>query len=359
MSYTPPIGDATSSAKGVLRLSGDLSGTATTPTVPGLASKVDDSDSRLTDARTPIDASVTDAKVASNAAISLDKTADGTDRLAMTADERTKLAGLTGAIYVTTTNATLPALDDGTVIARYSATIPATPVVSSVGTNTSIAVSNTITVTTTASIPAGDIIVVGYTRGTGSTSTAGTMAVTLASGAVSAWQTPASANRASTVEVELQVGMVTTTIPSGTVVTVTTSGNSTNRINMAVAGIHNLTSAVPEATSGDDANGVAGSASAGANTAAATLSAPTDATTTSANTLVLGLFGFNTSATWSFLAATQIAYTATAAGSSDRGLILGYKVATTAAIQSTTVNGTASTGVAGVTLALPIPMVEA
>jgi hypothetical protein len=43
MSFTPPIGDATSSAKGVVRLTGDLGGTAASPTVPGLASKIDSS----------------------------------------------------------------------------------------------------------------------------------------------------------------------------------------------------------------------------------------------------------------------------------------------------------------------------
>lgn len=41
MSYTPPVGDATSTTKGVIRLSGDFSGTAASPTVPGLAQKID------------------------------------------------------------------------------------------------------------------------------------------------------------------------------------------------------------------------------------------------------------------------------------------------------------------------------
>lgn len=59
------VSDATSSAKGVIQLSGDLAGTAAAPTVPGLASKVDGTDSRLTDNRTPTDSSVTTAKIAS------------------------------------------------------------------------------------------------------------------------------------------------------------------------------------------------------------------------------------------------------------------------------------------------------
>ncbi|HVS78815.1 MAG TPA: glycosyl hydrolase family 28-related protein [Candidatus Saccharimonadales bacterium] len=108
--------DATSSVKGILKLAGDLGGTADLPTVPGLASKADSSDldakadddavvhlagsetvtgaknftggissnshalvdttdSRLSDARTPTDGSVTNAKVASNAAIDVSKLA--------------------------------------------------------------------------------------------------------------------------------------------------------------------------------------------------------------------------------------------------------------------------------------------
>ncbi|MFF0904007.1 UNVERIFIED_CONTAM: glycoside hydrolase family 6 protein [Kocuria sp. CPCC 205316] len=61
-----PIGDASSTGKGVVRLTGDLGGTADSPTVPGLASKLnsatytagmttkaDKTDPRFTDSRTP------------------------------------------------------------------------------------------------------------------------------------------------------------------------------------------------------------------------------------------------------------------------------------------------------------------
>lgn len=44
MSFTPPVGAATGSTRGLLRLSGDLSGTADSPTVPALASKVNTSE---------------------------------------------------------------------------------------------------------------------------------------------------------------------------------------------------------------------------------------------------------------------------------------------------------------------------
>jgi len=39
MSYTPPVGDASTIKKGIVQLTGDLGGTATSPTVPGLSGK--------------------------------------------------------------------------------------------------------------------------------------------------------------------------------------------------------------------------------------------------------------------------------------------------------------------------------
>lgn len=39
MSFTPPVGDATNTTKGIVRLTGDLGGNASSPTVPGLAGK--------------------------------------------------------------------------------------------------------------------------------------------------------------------------------------------------------------------------------------------------------------------------------------------------------------------------------
>lgn len=41
MSFIPPVGDATTTKKGLVQLTGDLSGTATSPTVPGLSTKID------------------------------------------------------------------------------------------------------------------------------------------------------------------------------------------------------------------------------------------------------------------------------------------------------------------------------
>lgn len=93
----PSAPDATTSIKGIIQLTGDLGGTASSPLVPGLAAKADDTavvhkagtetiigskdftgsvtvngsaviattDARLSDARAPLDGSVTDAKITS------------------------------------------------------------------------------------------------------------------------------------------------------------------------------------------------------------------------------------------------------------------------------------------------------
>jgi hypothetical protein len=95
----------------------DLTGKPTIPTVPGDIGAVSTSDPRLTDQRVPTDGSVTNAKVATGAAIALSKLAtdplaranhtgtqsadtltDGTTNKAFLATERTKLTGIaTGA----------------------------------------------------------------------------------------------------------------------------------------------------------------------------------------------------------------------------------------------------------------------
>lgn len=289
--------------------------------------------------------------------ISADALTAGTTNGVFTLAEKAKLADLSGNIYVTTTNGTLPgSLADLTVIARYAATVPGTPTVVEAGYTVSTS-TGSVAVTTTSEIAAGDIIAVAFTRGTAS-STAGSAAVTLGAGAIDSWAS-ASAQRTGVVEVELLTAKVTTTIPLGTTITVASSTNSNNRAIVAVASIHNVSTGAPDATTGDDAAGVASTSSAGANASATTLTATTDSSTTVANTLVLGLFGFNTSQTWAFSSGTQVSYQTTTAGSSDRGLILGYRVATSVSQQGMTVTAAGATGVAGVTVALPLSMVQA
>lgn len=111
------VSDATTTAKGIVQLAGDLGGTAAAPTVPGLAGKasttdlnahttatttahggiVASTDARLTDTRTPTDASVTDAKVAATAAIAESKLALASDAAAGTASRRTLGTSATSA----------------------------------------------------------------------------------------------------------------------------------------------------------------------------------------------------------------------------------------------------------------------
>jgi hypothetical protein len=43
MSYRPPIGDASTTKKGIVQLTGDFGGTASSPTVPSLANKANTS----------------------------------------------------------------------------------------------------------------------------------------------------------------------------------------------------------------------------------------------------------------------------------------------------------------------------
>jgi hypothetical protein len=88
---------ATSSTPGVIQLAGDLAGTASAPTVPALSVKVNTSDARLSDNRTPTDASVTNAKVASNAAIAESKLDLASDAAAGVASRRTLGTGATQA----------------------------------------------------------------------------------------------------------------------------------------------------------------------------------------------------------------------------------------------------------------------
>lgn len=43
MSFTPPIGGATTTSKGIVKLAGDLAGSADSPTVPSLSTKLNTS----------------------------------------------------------------------------------------------------------------------------------------------------------------------------------------------------------------------------------------------------------------------------------------------------------------------------
>jgi hypothetical protein len=57
MSYRPPIGAATSLTQGLIKLTGDLAGTADSPTVPGLAAKLDASQKGVVNGIASLDSS--------------------------------------------------------------------------------------------------------------------------------------------------------------------------------------------------------------------------------------------------------------------------------------------------------------
>lgn len=57
MSFIPPVGAATASTRGLVKLAGDLGGTADTPTVPGLSSKLDSSEKGATNGVATLDSS--------------------------------------------------------------------------------------------------------------------------------------------------------------------------------------------------------------------------------------------------------------------------------------------------------------
>jgi hypothetical protein len=158
------VADADAATKGVLRLTGDLGGTADSPTVPGLAGKADaattvaagtgltgggnlsanrtlaadfgtaagtitqGNDARLSDARTPLDGSVTNASVAAGAAIGLSKLA--TDPLARANHTGTQTAAtisdFAAAVAAALTVENLPAGTTLTVL-KNAGTWPARP----------------------------------------------------------------------------------------------------------------------------------------------------------------------------------------------------------------------------------------
>jgi len=261
-------------------------------------------------------------------------------------------AGISPGVIVLQTGDEVPAETPvGTVIVWYTPVGPLTPVVSADGYQINTATSEG-AVTTGAAIPVGDIILCCYGQGTG-TGTHGSQAITLSAGAVDSWRN-SSAGRASTVECGVIWGKVTTEIPAGATVTFASPGNTNFRVLSTVISLHNVSTATPDATSGDDADGVAYNVSAGANASASTLTASTDAATTVPDTIVFGIFAHSSAQVYSLNSGTEVYKIVTAAGSSDRALLVGYKVVTATGVQSMTATAASSTGICGCVIALPI-----
>lgn len=260
-----------------------------------------------------------------------------------------------GNIFVTTVGAPLPeGLANGTLIARYVNSGASAPVITTVGSMASAVSATAVTLVTTAAVLAGDTIAVSVTRGVAAGNTMGTMVATVSSGSVGAW-TRASACRSGTYDTAMAVAHVIDTIPAGATITVATSGNGTYRTGVVAAGIHGVALGGPNATSGDDASGNLGNTSYGANTSGASLTVSTDAATTTPNTLVLGAFGIGANAGYTLAAGqTEIGRAVTGEGSADRGVMMGYKVATSIGVQSLALQSDPTSGMAGVVMALPL-----
>lgn len=109
----------------------DLDKPISTATQTALNTKASTTDARLTDARTPTTGSVTNTSVASNAAISMDKIADSTNRLAMTPAERSAVAGVSATIG----NFQNGVINAGTGALAAFTSIPANSAVVAIGPN--------------------------------------------------------------------------------------------------------------------------------------------------------------------------------------------------------------------------------
>jgi hypothetical protein len=98
--------DATTSTKGLVQLAGDLGGTATTPTVPGLATKVTANTAIVGATKTKITYG-TNGLVTAGADATQDDIGDGTTFKQYSATEKTKLAGIATGATVNSPDATL------------------------------------------------------------------------------------------------------------------------------------------------------------------------------------------------------------------------------------------------------------
>jgi hypothetical protein len=146
--FTGTVQGVTKSMVGLAQVdnTSDLGKPISTATQTALNAKLSSTDPRLSDTRTPTDGTVTDAKVAADAAINLDKTADTATRIAMTPNERSELTYLTevrqhldGGLVVAGDSA-LSATDPNTYDDRAVVAIGSRALENSTETNSTVAV---------------------------------------------------------------------------------------------------------------------------------------------------------------------------------------------------------------------------
>jgi hypothetical protein len=208
---------------------------------------------------------------------------------------------------------------------------------------------------TTASIPAGSAVVIAADRVAVTANANGVQSVATSAGAFSTLRRMACSCRSSTHDLTLLALQVTTTIPSGSTITLTWSG-STNRYAGVLAVMSNVVvPPVEDATSGVAAFNAAGNISSGPNGSSTTGTAATTAAMPAGDHLVLaaltvqGTFTVTAGAGY-----TEIAQVKTAAGSSDRGLLLEYANSSSSGVKTATVTYDSSSAYAGVIATLPL-----
>lgn len=210
-----------------------------------------------------------------------------------------------------------------------------------------------LTVATVTDIPVGQVILLGTSKTSVTGSPLGVTSITDPSG--NAWHLDdADAGRASTYDLAIHRCIVTTLIPAGSTITITFNHTSTRKavVGSVWAGLLGTL----DQTSGDF-SGSDGGTSIGDNGSSALASTSTLGATTAANELVLSVISNGgTTVVTPGTGMTAIDDIKTTVGSSDRGLMLQYKIVSATGVQTATGNYSTSGGWAAAVATYPIDM---
>lgn len=209
--------------------------------------------------------------------------------------------------------------------------------------------------TTTADIPVGRVIVIGYGRVTATSAPTGCTGVTLSAGAVTGFRTLASGLRASTVDLGMVAMQVTTLIPAGSTITLL-SATGTGKRGGVLSTWSNVTlPPVEDATSGTDSLAVTGGNNSGPNGSGTTLTATTSGSMPAGDHLVISCMSYGGTQTITADATyTEVGKIKTTSGSSDRGCMVQYKNDSSSGTKTATATISPTGGWAATVAALPL-----
>jgi hypothetical protein len=218
---------------------------------------------------------------------------------------------------------------------RGTATVDPTLLMAVAGSSgTGTGFSTTVTATTTTTLPVGTLLVVGSTRLCLSGDTTGVSSIAVSAGALGTVTEAGSAVRANTSELSVHGALVTTSIPSGSTVTVTFRQTAARKA-VILAAFSQVTSGVAETSSGVFSGGDGGT-SAGPNGSSTSPTATATAANTTARALVIG--ACTLTLTHTFTPGTGYTEVAEASSSStggnDRGLEMEWKFVTVTGTES-------------------------